>query len=159
MQLSLHADYACRALIYLAIEPQASIPKISEAFGISNNHLVKVVHRLGQEGFVKTTRGKGGGIQLARSPEEIRLGDVIRKMEPGFDMVECFNRATNTCRILPGCGLNHALKEASDAFLATLDKYSLSDVIKNETYLKKILLRGLNDRSNNRYSIGERRGL
>lgn len=140
MQLSLHADYACRVLIYLAIEPQASIPKISEAFKISNNHLVKVVHHLGKAGFIKTTRGKGGGIQLARSSQEICLGEVIRAMEPNFEMVECFNRAKNTCRILPGCGLNHALKAASNAFLSTLDRYALSDVVKDEKFLRRTLL-------------------
>ncbi len=140
MQLSLHADYACRTLIYLAISPRASIPQISKAYGISNNHLVKVVHRLGQAGYVKTTRGKGGGIELARPAEEIGLADVVREMEPSFDMVECFNRATNTCRIVPGCGLKHALQEATKAFLSTLEKYSLSDVIKDESYLRRALL-------------------
>ncbi len=122
MQLSLHADYACRTLIYLAISPRASIPQISKAYGISNNHLVKVVHRLGQ------------------AAEEIGLADVVREMEPSFDMVECFNRATNTCRIVPGCGLKHALQEATKAFLSTLEKYSLSDVIKDESYLRRALL-------------------
>ena len=141
MQLSLHADYACRTLIYLAIEKRSSIAKISEAYGISNNHLVKVVHRLGQAGYVKTTRGKGGGIELAQSPEEICVASVIRDMEPSFNMVECFDRATNTCRIVPGCGLKHALEEASNAFLSALEKYSLRDVIRDERSLRKILLR------------------
>jgi Rrf2 family nitric oxide-sensitive transcriptional repressor len=142
MQLSLHADYACRTLIYLAIEPYGSIAKISEAYGISKNHLVKVVHQLGQAGYLKTTRGKNGGIQLAKSASEISIGDVVRRMEPGFDLVECFNRATNSCPILPGCGLNHALKEATEAFLSTLDEYSVADVIKNKAFLRKTLLAG-----------------
>ncbi len=140
MQLSLHADYACRALIYLSIEPRASIPKISKAYGISNNHLVKVVHRLAKAGFIKTTRGKGGGIELARAAEKICIADVIREMESSFDVVECFNRATNTCRILPGCGLKHALQEATNAFLSTLEKYTLKDVIKDEKYIRRALL-------------------
>ena len=140
MQLSLHADYACRVLIYLAVEPQGSIAGIAKAYDISQHHLVKVVHRLGQEGFLKNTRGRGGGISLARPAEEIRLGEVIRRMEPGFDIVECFDRKRNRCGILPGCGLNHALRAATNAFLATLDAYVLSDVIKDPRYLRKVLL-------------------
>lgn len=145
MQISLHADYACRVLIYLAVIPRASIPEISKAFGISHNHLVKVVHRLGKEGFIKTMRGKGGGIHLARASNDINIGDVIRVMEPNFHLVECFDRSGNTCKITPGCGLTHAMREASTAFLTTLAKYSLSDVVKNESSIKRMLVASVTD--------------
>ena len=141
MQLSLHADYACRVLIYLTAVPEASIPEIAKDYGVSYNHLVKVVHKLGQLGFIKTVRGKGGGIQLNKNPVEISLGEVIRKMEPHFDIVECFNSKTNTCKILPACRLNHALKEATQAFLKTLDRYTVEDFVANKALVKTIFLR------------------
>lgn len=139
MQLSLQADYAFRTLMFLTGKPFASIHEISEAYGISYHHLVKVVHRLGQAGYLKTTRGKGGGISLGRPPEKIRLSDVFCDMEPSLDLVECFNSSTNTCRIAPGCGLKHVLKKANQAFMATLENYSLSDITSNQKQLGKLL--------------------
>lgn len=141
MQLSLHADYACRVLIYLATTdaPRSSIDEIATAFGISQNHLVKVVHRLGKLGVIETTRGRGGGICLAHPPSAIKIGDVVRKMEPGFDLVECFDLETNTCPIIKACGLKYWLAKATEAFLATLDDVTLSDVSENRKKLTQAL--------------------
>jgi Rrf2 family nitric oxide-sensitive transcriptional repressor len=85
--------------MYLATtsEEKSSIKAIADSFAVSENHLVKVVHRLGVEGFIETTRGRGGGIRLAKDPRAIAIGDVIRKMEPHFDVVECFSAETNRC--------------------------------------------------------------
>jgi Rrf2 family nitric oxide-sensitive transcriptional repressor len=134
MQLSLHADYACRVLIFLAVGqgPRASIEEIAKAFAISQNHLVKVVHRLGQLGFIETTRGRNGGIRLALPPEEIYMGDVIRRMEPHFEVVECFNSSTNTCPIIGLCDLQPALQRARDAFLQVLDAVTLAEVTRKK---------------------------
>jgi Rrf2 family nitric oxide-sensitive transcriptional repressor len=142
VQLSLHADYACRVLIFLTTveSERSSVDEIASAFQISQNHLVKVVHRLGKLGFLETTRGRGGGIRLARAPAEIKIGDVIRQMEqPGFNVAECFDSATNTCPIAPVCSLKPWLSKAMDAFLGTLDGVTLADVTANRKRLVRTL--------------------
>lgn len=140
MQLSLSADYACRVLIFLSVAERSSISEISDAYGISQNHLVKVVHRLSNLGFVETTRGRGGGVALARAPKDITVGEVVRKMEPHLDLVECFNKEKNTCVITPACGLKNVLSEATNAFLEKLDHYSFEDITSNRKNLRNVLL-------------------
>lgn len=132
MHLTLHADYSLRVLLYLAARPErlVSTQEVSEAYGISKNHLVRVVQALGKHGFVEVRPGRSGGLTLARAPSEISLGQVFRVTEPDFHLVECFDRQTNTCPIAPACGLKGMLFEARDAFLAVLDKYTLADVTK-----------------------------
>jgi Rrf2 family nitric oxide-sensitive transcriptional repressor len=135
MQLTSYTDYALRVLIYLAMSPnrQATITEIADFFNISRNHLVKVVHQLGSKGFVKTTRGKGGGISLQHPPEVIRIGDVVRSLEKHFNWVECFDPAKQHCRLLPGCGLRQLLTRAGNAYLQVLDKATLADVLSGAT--------------------------
>jgi len=135
MHLTLHTDYGLRVLLYLAHFPdrRANTREISEAFGISKNHLVRVVHNLAEHNFITTTMGRGGGIALAARPEKIRIGDVVRALEPNLHMVECFDVESNTCPIVPVCGLKIPLRKALDAFLATLDEYSLADVVQNSS--------------------------
>jgi Rrf2 family nitric oxide-sensitive transcriptional repressor len=132
VHLTLHADYALRVLLYLAARPErlVSTQEVSEAYGISKNHLVRVVQALGKHGFIEVRPGRSGGLTLARTPSEISLGQVFRVTEPDFHLVECFDRQTNTCPIAPACGLKGMLFEARDAFLAVLDKYTLADVTK-----------------------------
>ena len=132
MHLTLHADYALRVLLYLAARPErlVSTQEVSQAYGISKNHLVRVVQALGKHGFIEVRPGRSGGLTLARAPAEISLGQVFRVAEPDFHLVECFDRKTNTCPIAPACGLKGILFEARDAFLAVLDKYTLADVTK-----------------------------
>lgn len=130
MQLTLFTDYCFRVLIYLAQQPQrrVTVTELSEYYGISRHHLVKVVHWLGRHGYVATSRGKQGGLCLARPAGDINIGQVARATEPGFDLVECFDAATNTCRILPQCGLAGVLMRGARAFLAELDRYTLADL-------------------------------
>ena len=132
MHLTLHADYSLRVLLYLAARPGGlvSTQEVSEAYGISKHHLVRVVQTLNKEGFVEVRAGRTGGITLARQPSEITLGKVFRVAEPDFHLVECFNKEENTCPIAPACGLKGVLYEAREAFLAVLDKYTLADVMK-----------------------------
>jgi Rrf2 family nitric oxide-sensitive transcriptional repressor len=132
VHLTLHADYSLRVLLYLAARPGSlvSTQEVSEAYGISKNHLVRVVQSLGKEGFIEVRPGRTGGITLARQPSEITLGKVFRVTEPDFHLVECFNKDENTCPIAPACGLKGVLYEAREAFLAVLDKYTLADVMK-----------------------------
>ncbi len=132
MQLTTFTDYAFRLLIYLALDPErtATITEVSDYFGVSRHHMVKVVHRLGQGGFITTTRGKGGGLKLARKPADLKLGEVIRWMEPSLSLVECQHQGKEgRCRAAPSCRLNGILDRAMAAFLATLDRHSLADAI------------------------------
>lgn len=131
MQLTRYSDYSLRVLIYLAVRPDrlATIEEISDAYEISRAHLMKVVHQLGRGGFVETLRGRGGGLQLARPPEEIGIGDVVRFTEDRLKLVECFDTATSRCRIERACGLRGVLSEALDAFMTTLDRYTLADLV------------------------------
>ncbi len=132
MHLTLHADYALRVLLYLAVNPDRVIStgEVSGAYGISKHHLVRVVQGLGRHGFVEVRPGRSGGVVLARAPSEISVGEVVRRMEPDFHIVECFDPKTNTCPITPACGLIGVLNEATRAFIATLDKYTLEDLVR-----------------------------
>ncbi len=132
MHLTLHADYSLRVLLYLAARPErlVSTQEVSEAYGISKNHLVRVVQALGKHGYIEVRPGRSGGITLARAPSEISLAQVFQVTEPDFHLVECFDRETNTCPIAPACGLKGVLFEAREAFLAVLDKYTLADLTK-----------------------------
>lgn len=142
MQLTLYTDYSLRVLLYLGVrrEETVTIGEIADAYRISRNHLVKVVHHLASTGFVHTTRGKGGGVRLMRPPEEIRLGEVIRITEGGFDLVECMNSQTNTCPIDQLCALKSVVQEALAAFTAVWDRYTLADVLRNRSQLANVLL-------------------
>ncbi len=133
MQLTTFTDYGLRSLMYLAIhgERLCNISEIAEHYGISRHHLVKVVHRLGQLGYVDSVQGKGGGIRLARDPAALRLGDLVRDLEPNMRIVECFDRETNTCRITGACQLKHYLFDASAAFLDSLNRHTLADTVTN----------------------------
>ena len=105
MKLTTYTDYAFRTLIFLALhrETGSTIQALADSYGISRNHLMKVVQQLGQLGYVETTRGRGGGIRLGMAPQDIRLGDVVRKTEEDMDIVECFNPADDRCTISRAC--------------------------------------------------------
>lgn len=144
MQITYFSDYSLRVLIYLGIKTdKASISEISEAFGVSKNHLMKAVHRLNKLGYVKSIRGKMGGITLACPPESINIGNIIQQLEPHMNIVECFDRRTDFCIITPACKLKGVFHEATSAFLGTLKKYTLADLMQN----KKALTRSMRARS------------
>lgn len=131
MQLTKFTDYSLRVAIYLAQNPGRliTIAEIAEAYQIPNTHLMKVVHRLGQRGYIVTVRGKGGGMRLSRSPEMINIGNLVRDTEDNMDIAECFGHGKQTCPMLPACALKSVLLEARKNFLATLDRYNLSDIM------------------------------
>lgn len=141
MQLTTYTDYALRVLMYLAVHEErlVTIAEMATAYHISKNHLMKIVHQLGQEGVVETVRGRGGGLRLGQSPERLCLGHIVRQMEPHFNVVECFDPTTNHCPITPACGLAPVLVEARDAFLAVLDRYTLADLILDQRVLAQLL--------------------
>lgn len=140
MQLTKFTDYSLRVLIYLAHLPEgktlATIADISRDYEIPATHLMKVVHRLGQRGYIVTVRGKGGGMRLAKPPELINVGGLIRDTEDNIDLVECFSSAKQNCPLLPACALKAVLIEARKSFLATLDFYSLSDIMGFKTPIR-----------------------
>jgi Rrf2 family nitric oxide-sensitive transcriptional repressor len=131
MQLTLHTDYALRVLIYLTQrrEDLATISEVADFYKISRNHLVKVVHHLANAGFILTTRGKHGGMRLAKSPELISIGEVVRHMEPNFNVVECFDADNPACIVTSVCALKSTLYQAMNEFLAVLDRFTLADAI------------------------------
>ena len=130
MHITQHTDYALRVLIYLGVNTEhlITIAEVSARFDISRSHLMKVANVLVREGFVDGVRGKGGGLRLARAPRDINIGDVVRKMERGMDLVECFGVDSN-CLLTPTCKLKGVLAKALDAFLHTLDQTSLADLV------------------------------
>ena len=131
MQLSLHADYSLRVLLYLGTHPDQVVTTrdISDAYGISKHHLVRVAQTLGEHGYVELIPGRSGGLRLAMDPAAIRLGDVVRRTEPHLRLVECFDVATNTCPITDQCGLRHQLHKAVEAFVASLNEQTLGDLL------------------------------
>lgn len=141
MRLTRFTDYALRVLMLLGItnDRLVTIDEAGERYGISTNHLMKVVHRLGTRGYIETVRGKGGGMRLARPPESIRLGDVVRDFEEDMALVECFNEASNTCPIEPDCRLQGVLRSSLRAFLGTLDEHTLADLVKPRRKLRVLL--------------------
>jgi Rrf2 family nitric oxide-sensitive transcriptional repressor len=134
MQLTLHADYAFRVLIYLGSLPEGhvvSTQEISQSYGISRHHLVRVVQTLNEHGYVDVFPGRSGGISLARPSNQIKLGKVLRSTETNLKVVECFDMESNTCPIVPVCQLKPVLAEALNAFIEVLDKYTLADLLDN----------------------------
>ena len=141
MQLTYYTDYSLRVLMYLAVncDRMVNISEIADRYGVSRNHLVKVVHNLARGRFIKSYRGKGGGIELARAAAEINIGDVVRYTEGPSKPVECFDAERNRCVIANACGLAEVIAEACDSFFATLDRYTLADLLKRRHRLTKIL--------------------
>jgi len=132
VRLTVYTDYAVRVLIYLGVrgpDHLATIQEIADMYQISKNHLMKVTYDLGKYGYIETIRGRGGGIKLAMKPEDIIIGQVVRKTEEDFYLVECFNQENNLCVISPECRLKNILFEALQAYLKVLDNYTLADVL------------------------------
>jgi Rrf2 family transcriptional regulator, nitric oxide-sensitive transcriptional repressor len=141
MRLTLHTDYALRVLMYVGVKGDAlsTISEIVEHFEISKGHVMKVVHRLGQLGYLETIRGKRGGIRLARKPAQLNVGAVVRDMEEELGVLACLQGSEGYCRIEEYCVLRSALRDATNAFLATLDRYTLADLVKPRRALTRLL--------------------
>lgn len=141
MRMTLHTDYALRTLIYLATRPdgQCTVNDVAEAYQLSRNHLLKVAQTLRDLGFVETTRGRTGGIRLARPSGEIVLGALVRATEEEFSLAECMQAQGRPCAISPACHLKGVLHEALAAFLAVLDRYTLADIAMDRAILGPLL--------------------
>ena len=115
------------------------VATISNAFGISEHHLVKVVQRLVKLGYVQSVRGRNGGIRLSMAPGKINLGQVFRQMEPSLRMLECFDPVTNTCPIIKSCALSDVFGRAVKAYLKVLDQETLASVLSKPQPMRKTL--------------------
>jgi len=141
VHLTQFSDYGLRLVIYLASHPDqvVSVDEISRAYRVSRHHLVKVVQTLTELGVIESQRGRGGGMRLAMLPSEINVGWLVRRTEPHFDLVECFDLATNTCPIASACGLKGLLHRAQHAFLRVLDECSLEQILTQRADLVALL--------------------
>lgn len=140
MQLTQFSDYALRTLIYIATKNDiCTVTEIAKSYQISRHHLVKVVHKLGQLGYLNTIRGKSGGIALNHTPEKINIGKLIQQTEPNFRLVECIDNPNGTCCIIPACKLKKILEKAKKEFIANLSQYTLADIVVNKAQLENYL--------------------
>jgi len=141
MKLTTFSDYSIRVIMYLGIKhgELANISDIAKAYNISENHLTKVVHHLGQQGYVETVRGKGGGLRMIRDPKTINLGEIIRNSEGDTGFLPCLD-TEGACCIQSTCKLMGILREAQIAMFAVLDRYTLADLLTQESNLTRILM-------------------
>ena len=143
MQLTTFTDYSLRVLMYLAARPgqRATAAQVADAFGISQHHVVKVVHFLGKAGWLDNVRGKGGGLALARPASRINIADVVRDAEGEARLAACFDDRTaeGECPLTPVCKLRGVLGDALAAFHAVLARYTLEDVVRNREEVAAIL--------------------
>lgn len=140
MRLTVYTDFSLRVLMYVALHPERrpTIAEIAASYGISKNHIMKVVHQLGVAGYIQTVRGQNGGMRLARPAQDIILGEVVRRTEPDLALVPCFQPINACCVITPACKLRRALQQAQSAFLTVLDHYSLADLVENGDALREL---------------------
>lgn len=130
MRLTDYTDYTLRVLMFCALNPERSvtIAELAESHAISKNHLMKIVNDLARQGLLQTTRGRGGGLRLRKAAADINIGDVVRKSETDFRMVECFDARHNACTLTAHCQLKQVIKNALQMYLAELDKVTLADI-------------------------------
>ncbi|AGK53782.1 RrF2 family transcriptional regulator [Bacillus sp. 1NLA3E] len=139
MHLTTYTDYSLRVLIYLAAKKNnelSNIKEIAEIYDISKNHLMKIIYNMGKMGYIETIRGRNGGVRLAKLPSEINIGEIIRKTEEDFYIVECFEHHNNKCIMTPVCSLKHILNTALEQFLQVLDQYTLDDIVNHNPVMK-----------------------
>ena len=141
MRLTLQANYAVRTLMYCAANPDkpSKVPEIAATYGISETHLFKVMKVLVDNDFIKTIRGRNGGILLAHPADEISIGAVIRAAEENFHLADCFDPAKRDCPLIDSCSFNRVLSEALQAFFGVLDAYTIADLSADRSQLRMLL--------------------
>lgn len=137
MKLTSYTNYALRSLQLAAIKSPAlvRVDDVVKIHNLSKPHVMKIVHQLGRAGYLDTVRGRGGGFRLARSADQIIVGDVVRLTEGPLDVVECFNPVKNTCPLIGICVLSRKVQEATAAFMAVLDNLTIADISANKNQL------------------------
>jgi Rrf2 family transcriptional regulator, nitric oxide-sensitive transcriptional repressor len=149
MRLTVYTDYTLRVMIYLTLKYEggevATIDEMAQAYGISRNHLMKIVNELSQSGFIETTRGRAGGARLARAPHRISLGEVVRMAEKDFAAVQCHDVALEgDCAVFQACNLKRTLRRALDAFMQELDKVTFAEAVSAPSVAASLL--GMDDK-------------
>lgn len=140
MRLTHQTNYAIRMLMFCdAREGLSKVAEIAKFYDMPEKFLFKILQVLTASNLVETVRGRGGGIRLARPASEIRLGEVIRRVEDNFALTECFEQGESNCPLVSGCGLSQALSRALDAFFDTLNEYTLADLTGNERNIRVLL--------------------
>lgn len=141
MNITGFSDYALRVLIYLATNDgqKSSADQIAKAYDISFHHVAKAAQWLVREGYLNSERGRGGGITLRHSAQDINIGKVVKATETGTALVDCMKANGGTCCIRPACGLKFALAEAQNAFYNTLEKFTLADIVTQKPLLRRLL--------------------
>jgi Rrf2 family nitric oxide-sensitive transcriptional repressor len=143
MRLTRFTDNAVRCLLLLGLEPERCITvnEIAERMNMSYEHLVKIVHRLSEFGYVETVRGRHGGVRLGKPATDISLGALVRQTEENLALAECFDPEHNTCPISSACRLAGTLEEALHAFLTVLDRRTLADLLSPREQLVPLVAR------------------
>lgn len=138
MRLTRYTDYSLRVLIHLALHDDrlCSIGEMSRTYDVSHNHLMKVVNALAHDGFIKTVRGRAGGMRLARPPEEITVGEVVRRTEEGFELADC-----SGCALSPACGLTSVLAKGMQAMMAVFDSFTIADLLTDKDVMRRLINR------------------
>lgn len=145
MKLTSYSNYALRSLQLAALRAPdlVRVEDVATIHKLSKPHIVKIVHELGKAGFLETVRGRYGGFRLARDPEQITIGEVVRLTEGPLDVVECFNPETNSCPLIGICKLSKAMMKATDAFMAVLDDLTVADIASNRNQLLERIEKGI----------------
>jgi Rrf2 family transcriptional regulator, nitric oxide-sensitive transcriptional repressor len=140
VQLTLYTDYALRTLLYLGLHPgrPVPVPEIAAAYRVSAHHVAKVAKALVRGGFIKSHRGRAGGLELAMSPAQVKVGAIVRETEPTLDLLECFDHRTSSCPITGVCRLERTLHDARAAFFEVLDRTTLADLLTNPKLAKRL---------------------
>ena len=130
MRLSEYTDITLRVLMYCAVNRDrlVTIAELADQHRLSKNHLMKIVNDLARQGVVETTRGRGGGLKMLQDPQQIRVGDVVRRSETDFRLVECFDRLTDSCTLTPNCQLKGVMGAAMKAFFDELDAVTIAQI-------------------------------
>lgn len=144
MRLTTYTDYTLRVMLFLTVKhrtgEKATIPEMADAYGVSRNHLMKIVHELSRHGFVETIRGRAGGTVLARPPEAISVGEIVRFAEEDFALVECHvEGAQVNCAVWEACNLKRGFRRALDAFMMELDSMTLADAVTSTSVASSLL--------------------
>ena len=141
MRLTTRTNLAMRTLMFCAVNAGRTVRRheIAQACNASENHLAQVIHTMAQRGFIRTVRGRNGGLTLSRAAETIAVGDVFRSLEAPLPLADCFSETGCTCPLLPYCRLKGTLATAAEAFYATLDRISVSDLVKDNRGLSALL--------------------
>lgn len=141
MRLTRQTNYAMRILMYCAANEGrlSRIPEIAQAYSVSELFLFKILQPLVENGLIQTVRGRNGGVRLGRPADQITLFDVVRVTEENFAMAECFENDAADCPLIDSCGLNHALREALNAFFEVLQRYTIEDLVKSRVNMRSLL--------------------